>query len=478
MKKNKIILLMASLVVLIFVGCKKDGAVGISEIPLDAKIWYSKLYGIYEKGVELTDSNYIYLNIQVFEPGTYSISTAELNGYKFSATCEFTVADAYEIKLIGQGVPQTEELDVFSVKTTESEKDFEVQVVSNLSNKILFATSEKSWGTSEYITKALTGRGERLWDVPGYSTSASISGDIICLNPSESITAVNLYSGNEIWSNSNYTNIISLTSSNGSVYAVSANNLIISFNVQSGSVNWEYPVETAWESEGVTVSDNVIYFANKGIHAINIDGTQKWTKDLYDWTSGTYGNYHSNPLIVGDKIYLLRYDGAFQAIDKATGELVWEQQLDTYTSGSPAYFDGKVYINSKLTSYCIDAENGNVLWDYTMEDLDKSPFVVDGKVYLTSDGWGYGIVSLDAVSGQELWTYSTFVCKSDVIAHEDMVYVGSSSYLDGVYTNTGKGISYFEQTNNSDLMVDYDELLAIINKDTRHVAYPTNSGHN
>ena len=68
----------------------------------------------------------------------------------------------------------------------------------------------------------------------------------------------------------------------------------------------------------------------------------------------------------------------------STGDLQWVYTTEGNVESSPAVVDGKVYIGStdgKL--YCLDADTGASIWNYTTGDvITSSPAVADNRVYI------------------------------------------------------------------------------------------------
>src|SRR6266850_1722035 len=90
----------------------------------NAAIYSGQLNGIYEHGVALDSNNYILLNLNVQAAGSYEITTSLRHYNKIG-----------------------------------------IQVVSNLSNKIIIASGGNEF-TNVWNTMAITGRGKLLWKIP------------------------------------------------------------------------------------------------------------------------------------------------------------------------------------------------------------------------------------------------------------------------------------------------------------------------
>ncbi len=72
--------------------------------------------GSFKKDTLLTAGNYVDIQIDITQTGTYAIKTDTLNGYSFSATGIFAVEGINTIRLLASGRPVAPALDVFTVK--------------------------------------------------------------------------------------------------------------------------------------------------------------------------------------------------------------------------------------------------------------------------------------------------------------------------------------------------------------------------
>ncbi|WP_330346687.1 serine/threonine-protein kinase (plasmid) [Streptomyces europaeiscabiei] len=147
----------------------------------------------------------------------------------------------------------------------------------------------------------------------------------------------------------------------------------------------------------------------------------------------------------------LRADPSHRLVGAATGGL-WppptrlamtkpSHQPWIYTTGdwvrsSPAVVDGTVYIGSDGKVYALDAATGTPRWTHTTSDsawthiltalwTASSPAVVDGTVYIGSND--HKVYALDAATGTPRWTHtaSGWLYSSPAVV-DGTVYIGSS----------------------------------------------------
>ena len=132
---------------------------------------------------------------------------------------------------------------------------------------------------------------------------------------------------------------------------------------------------------------------------------------------GGYNAFISSPVVVDGRIYLggISYapytQGRVSCVDVDDSSVVyWEYIVDFYRFYStPAVAYGRVYIaNGNKHLYCIDAEDGDVLWEANDVVYKTSPAVADGKVYMFSrleDDAPQVLQCFDVFNGNLLWEH-------------------------------------------------------------------------
>ena len=135
------------------------------------------------------------------------------------------------------------------------------------------------------------------------------------------------------------------------------------------------------------------------------------------------GPNESTPLFHDGVLFVHSYGDKVQAIDAATGDLLW-QYSRRLPMGTPpsvkraiAIYGDKVYTGTSDTHIvALDAKTGRVVWDKPIADqkqgygLTGGVTVAKGKVIASTTGRAPGgnfIVGLDAQTGQEAWRFGT-----------------------------------------------------------------------
>jgi len=147
-----------------------------------------------------------------------------------------------------------------------------------------------------------------------------------------------------------------------------------------------------------------------------------------------------------DRIYCL---------DANTGDIIWTND-NVYTFGNLAVSNGRLFVPGNKQAggcpklYCFNSENGEEFWTWNNSDMERdyaggAPTVVDGKVYVGTVGWGYyveeelvyfpgHIYCLDVEDGSVLWESevedSFENAASPTVAYGN-VYIGAGGLLTG-----------------------------------------------
>jgi outer membrane protein assembly factor BamB len=140
---------------------------------------------------------------------------------------------------------------------------------------------------------------------------------------------------------------------------------------------------------------------------------------------GFFGNLSTNPIILGDTAYLQALDSTVYALDRASGAVRWETQLETPSTGpnGVAVGHGRLFAaNGRGEVVALDLETGRELWKTELrrtpsEGIDIQPIVFDQRVYVSTVPISFGGIfvggdtgvlhALDVFSGEILWSFDT-----------------------------------------------------------------------
>ena len=171
--------------------------------------------------------------------------------------------------------------------------------------------------------------------------------------------------------------------------------------------------------------------------------------------SSPFGAITSNPVIQGDRIYIIDNSATVQCIDRASGELIWifEQNVATYGPNGVAVGYGKVIGVAGDTAevFALNAETGEEIWRFQLTNhstmgITMAPAVYDGYVIVSSEPGGntkgiYGggangvVYCLEIETGITRWTWDTV--EEDLWGNFAVNSGGGLWYPPSVDVNTG-----------------------------------------
>jgi outer membrane protein assembly factor BamB len=193
--------------------------------------------------------------------------------------------------------------------------------------------------------------------------------------------------------------------------------VVLCVDRSSGAIFWERTVLEAQPHEGlhttgsyapyspVTDGEKVwASFGSRGVYCFDLDGNEIWRADTAPLKmAGTFGE-GSSPVLVGNALVVLadhEGDSRIFALNKDTGEKLWEQKRDEESSWSSPVavkvgdrWEVITAASAFIRSY--DAATGELIWQCSglTGCAAPSPVVYDGKVYCTTGFQGNAILAI------------------------------------------------------------------------------------
>jgi parallel beta-helix repeat protein len=198
---------------------------------------------------------------------------------------------------------------------------------------------------------------------------------------------------------------------------------LLAYNATTGQLLWTLPLVGSPESAPTICGQDIILTTVSEmaghVYRISLSGTVVWQKTFDGYDNRTVGSATVN----GNVIYITTLNnfgyGHLYALNAANGEEIWS--IEIVSSASPVAVQGdRLYVSSGFDdalgrrTYCIDASNGNIIWQKSgVGSAYCSPAVADGKVIvgnhetglLYGELWFIGTFILDANTGAEVWHY-------------------------------------------------------------------------
>lgn len=143
--------------------------------------------------------------------------------------------------------------------------------------------------------------------------------------------------------------------------------------------------------------------------------------------TSAFGAITSNPIVVGDTVFIIDMVGNVQSLDRATGAVKWRNDYDVPTYGPNGVAVGYGFLVSVLGDtaevVCVQAETGQEVWRFQLSNhgslgITMAPLIYDGVVYVSTEPGGntkgnYGggasgvVYAMDLLTGTTLWTWNT-----------------------------------------------------------------------
>ena len=103
--------------------------------------------------------------------------------------------------------------------------------------------------------------------------------------------------------------------------------------------------------------------ATARVTAVTTSGAVIWTQDLTPANDDRGDGSGGGMAFSGGKLYVASGFGLLTALDAATGQEIWQQNLRTTGTGSPTVFGDLVYlVSGDEVGWAIDANNGRIRW--------------------------------------------------------------------------------------------------------------------
>lgn len=226
------------------------------------------------------------------------------------------------------------------------------------------------------ITKLNPANGQQLWQInvgEPISGGVGLGAGIVLVGSSKGNVFAYDFAGKLVWKAKVSSEVLSVPRYfDGVVIARAGDNHIFGLDATDGSRKWVYerinPALTLRSSVGIVVDSGAIYagFAGGKLVAIRADnGKLIWEATIAQPRGVTeierIADITSLPVIDGALVYAVAYQGKIAAVDRATGRVLWNRDISSYTGLSAE--DAKIFVTHTLGAvYSLDYTNGKTFW--------------------------------------------------------------------------------------------------------------------
>lgn len=208
----------------------------------------------------------------------------------------------------------------------------------------------------------------------------------------------------------------------GAVYTVGREGVVFAFDAETGEEEWRLETERPAGGSVPAVVDGTVYIGFDRVQAMGggdppvllalsaDDGEEEWRAELNTTPTRT------SPAVVDGTVYITTEKEYVHAFDAATGEKSWRSNVGGPVGGSPAVYDGSVYVGGGDPNYydsddvadephfyALDAGSGEEQWKIPIKGTVQpgSPAVDEETVYFITNG--NGTRAFDRATGEERW---------------------------------------------------------------------------
>ena len=203
----------------------------------------------------------------------------------------------------------------------------------------------------------------------------------------------------------------------GTVVVGTGDGVLRALSLADGRERWRFATGGRIRSAPAVV-DGVAYVGSGDgiVYGVSMDdGREVWRFETegVGWDAADFGfdrrQIYASPAIVDGVLYVGSRDAADYAVDLATGQAIWTyREGSPWVMASPAVGPERVYTgrSSGGAVLALDRGTGEPVWQHQTGGLVfSSPLLVDGVVYVGSaDG---ALYAFDAATGDVRWRYRT-----------------------------------------------------------------------
>lgn len=254
------------------------------------------------------------------------------------------------------------------------------------------------------IVKVDAATGKEVWRVNAgepLSGGVGLGPNLVLVGTPKAYVMAYDQSGKLLWKSKVSSEVLSIPQVSDDLVIVRAgDSRIFGISAKDGSRKWVYervnPPLSLRSSAGVVLADGAVYagFAGGKMIALRAeDGKIIWEVSVA-LPKGTteierIADITSQPFVDGPLVYAVAYQGKIAGVDRATGKVVWNRDISSYTGLSAE--DARVYVSHAVGAvYALEYSNGKTFWRQgaLKNRLLSAPLAL-GDVIAVGDVQGY-----------------------------------------------------------------------------------------
>jgi outer membrane protein assembly factor BamB len=226
------------------------------------------------------------------------------------------------------------------------------------------------------LAKLNADNGKQEWRVDAnesISGGVGSGGGLILVGTSRGNVLAYDVNGKQVWKSQVSSEVLSAPRYfEGKVIVRSGDNHIYGLDATDGVRKWVYtrkvPALSLRSSAGIVVDGGAVYagFSGGKMIALNADSGQLLWEATVATPKGVteierIADITSLPVVAGSVVYAVAYQGRIAAVDRRSGNVIWNREISSYTGMASA--DDRLYVSHTLGSlYSLDYSTGRTFW--------------------------------------------------------------------------------------------------------------------
>ncbi len=187
------------------------------------------------------------------------------------------------------------------------------------------------------------------------------------------------------------------------VYLASMDRHVYALNIDDGSLRWQTEdLGGPILSKPTIAEDNTVYvstFANEVLAIEGQDHSVLWRFKTKDWA-------WASPTLDGDLLYVSDLSGTFYALDRSTGDLLWQVQPGGKIVSAPYVGESFTYFGTDEGALVVLNDEGTIQRNQTLEGkLYTSPVGKGDHILVAPTDGENSLIAFDK-NGVQQWTFS------------------------------------------------------------------------
>jgi outer membrane protein assembly factor BamB len=225
-------------------------------------------------------------------------------------------------------------------------------------------------------------RSGRVWGAP------LVVDDRVYISSANGWFALDAETGDELWHNNGCRESSSgVLSDTILFFPCRTSSSIEALDAETGRTLWSLELDAAPVYSLAVEGNMLVATGEQSIYAVDIDTQKVIWKD-------TPGLNWSAPIVTENRVFAGNMNGFFYAYDRASGELLWDFQVDDWATTDPALIGETLYFGFgnhfdpavPHNFYALDADSSEILWQFEMDGMVINEALAgDDLLYVTTN---------------------------------------------------------------------------------------------